>query len=185
MVRHFEKNPDPRVEIDITQERYNHAEDRKRSYIEGLLNSPFILCSRGQGAFTQRFVEVIALGRVPVMLADAWIPPRDMPLTDLAVVAPENKIGSLLGRVEQAIPRAKEMGRIGRAYWEKRYAPEVRLERLLDEAFDLLDSMGGRAPSLAEYQVRWQSLPFHHNNGWMIHQRVLRRLRRLVIKDPR
>ncbi|GAB5558599.1 MAG: hypothetical protein SynsKO_02460 [Synoicihabitans sp.] len=185
IVRHFERNPDPRFRIELTKEWYDHTVDRKRSYVDTLLESPFTLCPRGLGAFTQRFVEVMSLGRVPVVIADDWVPPRDLNLEEVAVVVPEKDVSTIVERVMQASPRAREMGAAGRAYWLARYAPEVRLERLFDEAFDLLESMGGKAPTLADYQERWRSRDFLAGNGWLWRQRLGLRLRRLFMPDPR
>lgn len=179
LIRHFQHYPDPRVSVTTSQGWFDHSVDRKQAYVEELLRSPFVLCPRGLGAFTHRLVETLALGRVPVLLADDWVAPANLPLAEVAVVVPEDRPQDILAAVEAARPRAREMGRAGRAHWLAHYGPDDRLRALLDQAFDLM-AQRGRAASLAELEARWQSRAFHRENGWLPHQRLFRRLDNLL-----
>ena len=48
---------------------------RRRRFAEILLRSTFVLCPRGNGTASIRLFETLAAGRVPVILADSWVPP--------------------------------------------------------------------------------------------------------------
>ena len=55
----FRKRKDSRH---ISKEKY------KFEYWNNMLDSPFILCIRGNGNFSVRFYETLALGRIPILI---------------------------------------------------------------------------------------------------------------------
>ena len=48
--------------------RHISKEKYKFEYWNNMLDSPFILCMRGNGNFSVRFYETLALGRIPVLI---------------------------------------------------------------------------------------------------------------------
>lgn len=59
------------VEIDRW---YNHTDGEKNQYVQDILDSRFVLCPRGIAAYSHRIFESILLERVPVIIADDWVP---------------------------------------------------------------------------------------------------------------
>ncbi|MBC8164882.1 MAG: exostosin family protein [Bryobacteraceae bacterium] len=53
---------------------YNHDLCEKESYIDEIKRSLFVLCPRGYAPYSHRIIETMALGRVPVIIADDWVP---------------------------------------------------------------------------------------------------------------
>ena len=75
----------------------------RASYAEVMARSKFVLCPRGHGTNSFRVQEVLAAGRVPVIISDEWVPPAG-PLWSRAVVTwPESRVADLpaeLARIE-------------------------------------------------------------------------------------
>lgn len=59
----------------LTQEEMDAEREQTRSYNEMLSDSVFSLCPEGAGPNTIRFWESLAVGAIPVVLADKWIEP--------------------------------------------------------------------------------------------------------------
>lgn len=53
---------------------YDHSDDERSSYFNDILNSKYVLCPRGNAPYSHRIIETITLGRVPVVIADDWVP---------------------------------------------------------------------------------------------------------------
>ncbi len=68
-------NKDIKNELEATQ-----------SYNEMLSDSKFSLCPEGAGPNTLRFWESLAVGSIPVLVADNWVPP-----SEISTVKPEEK----------------------------------------------------------------------------------------------
>ncbi len=49
---------------------------RRSDFARTTLRSKFVLCPRGRATSSIRFYEAMALGRVPVVIADDWVPPQ-------------------------------------------------------------------------------------------------------------
>lgn len=107
-------------------------EERRDFFAESLQRSAFVLCPRGRATSSFRFYEVMAAGRVPVVLADAWIPPVGIDVTEFAIVWPEANVDGLAGYLESQEHRAAEMGRRAREVFETRFAPNVMWDRIGD-----------------------------------------------------
>ena len=53
---------------------FNHTEQELQQYVDDILDCRFVLCPRGIAAYSHRIMETILLHRVPVIIADDWIP---------------------------------------------------------------------------------------------------------------
>lgn len=76
--------------------------DATQSYNEMLSDSKFSLCPEGAGPNTLRFWESLAVGSIPVVIADNWVPPEGLTEIDrggVFVNVPSEKIGELFKKI--------------------------------------------------------------------------------------
>jgi hypothetical protein len=108
-----------------------------RRYAEVVGRSRFVLCPRGGGQCTFRLFETLSAGRVPVILADQWVPPRGPAWEEFSVRVPEREIESIPARLEQLEHDWVEMGRRARLEWERWFSPEVLFHRMVETCLEL------------------------------------------------
>jgi hypothetical protein len=81
-------------------------------YNEVLSDSVFSLCPEGAGPNTLRVWESMAVGAIPVILADTWVPPpptADQPdLGESCVFHPQREVDSLFARLVAMPPAERE-----------------------------------------------------------------------------
>lgn len=135
--------------------------ERRDFFADSLRRSAFVLCPRGRATSSFRFYEVMAAGRVPVVLADAWIPPVGIDVTEFAIIWPEADVEGLPRYLESQEHRAAEMGRRAREVFETRFAPEVMWDRI----GDALEQLAATLP--------WRTFPAH---GFPPDRRVVRHI---------
>ena len=100
------------------------------------------------------------LGRVPVILADDWVPSEGPPWQDFSI-----RVSELPEILEPLRRDAAEMGRAARAAWEQWMKPgPVLLSRWLGSVEQILRM---RAPDWDEatMRARWRSHAFQWQNG--------------------
>lgn len=124
---------------------------RKRRFADVMGRSRFVLCPRGRGVSSIRLYEVMAAGRVPVVIADDWVPPRGPDWPEFSLVWREDDVASLPGALESLADRAPEMGRKARRAYLDWIAEDVWLTRHLDQ-FEALRRMDGFPHSPAEFR---------------------------------
>lgn len=151
----------------------SERESFHRRYIEDTLYSDFVLCPRGFGASSMRLFEVMELGRVPVVIADSWLPVAGLPWNEFAVFVMEKDVSQIPALLESRRGDAVGMGIRARAVWEQYFSPGKVLESLISTATELLEQPYGP-------KEKWQdrlalSHPKHWRNilGWW--RRHLRR----------
>ena len=67
----FKQNTNLATQIIVRKRKesnYISKQQYRFEYWNNMLSSPFILCIRGNGNFSVRFYETLALGRIPVLL---------------------------------------------------------------------------------------------------------------------
>lgn len=112
-------------------DKYKTEKKRQQQEYANLLhNSSFFLCPRGAGASSIRLFEVMRAGKVPVILADNWIPVPEMPWKEFSLFVPENKLNQLDTIIRLQTSNAKAMGLVARQVWEQYCAPEVAASTL-------------------------------------------------------
>jgi hypothetical protein len=176
LVDHYKDKANQGFTINLIDRWYDHRQNEKRSYIDEILQSRFVLCPKGVCSYTPRFFETMALGRVPVLLADDWVAPENLDLASIAIVVPEKNYADLEEILRSKEKQAEEMGRNGRRYWLKYFSKKVRLRALIDLARSL-QTERKISPTLDDYLERWSSLSFGWANAWTLPQRLARRLR--------
>jgi hypothetical protein len=105
--------------------------DYSKTYAQLHRRSKFILCPRGFGASSIRIFEAISLGRVPVIISDAWQPPPGVPWQEFSVVIPECGVFNIPVVLEKLESKARSMGQLARQAFDAHFAPNVFLDRLL------------------------------------------------------
>ena len=176
IVECYKDKADRGFNVTLIDRWYNHAPDEKRTYLDDILSSRFVLCPKGICSYTPRFFETMALGRVPVLLADDWVAPANLDLASVAVVVPEKDYADLEEILRSKEKQAAELGQNGRRYWQKYFSKQVRLQALIDLAVALQKERKD-TPTLETYQERWNSFSFQWANEWTLPQSVLRRIR--------
>lgn len=118
----------------------SEMQQRARDYARVLGESQFVLCPRGIGTSSIRLYETLEAGRVPVIIADNWVPP---PETDwsFAIQVHEKRISSIPKLLEAMANEAGERGSAARDAWLHSYAPS-NLFNTLGDAIESLAVQG-------------------------------------------
>ncbi|HXY91020.1 MAG TPA: exostosin family protein [Acidimicrobiia bacterium] len=105
---------------------------RQAQFLETLSRSKFVLCPRGHGTSSFRLYETMAAGRVPVIIADEWVPPRGPEWERCSVRWPERApVDALFARLEALEPEAEEMGQRALATFREWFDEPVVFDRII------------------------------------------------------
>jgi hypothetical protein len=141
-----------------------------RRYADLMKRSQFVLCPRGISPSSIRLFEAMAMGRVPVILSDEWMPPAGPDWEKFSLRIPEKDAADVPRLLEGKAVDAFEMGKIARTEWEKNFSPdlifhkvvelclEIRQSRWLPEPIDRLSIIPQllRPKNLREYARLWK-----------------------------
>ena len=135
--------------------------DYDRRYAELTKASKFILCPRGLSASSIRLFETMRMGRTPVILSDAWVPPIGPCWEEFSIQVPERDFARIPVLLEQRESEAVEMGERARAAWNDWFSEEVLFHRLVELCLDIRDKR-----TVPESVARWSAFlhglqPFH------------------------
>ena len=109
------------------QKWYTHTSQEQVDYVRDIRNSAFVLCPAGLAPASHRIFEVMALGRVPVIIADQWVCPTGIGMEDCIVRIAEADIEKMPTILLSHRDRATAMGRAARTIWEQYFALEVQV----------------------------------------------------------
>jgi hypothetical protein len=101
-----------------------YREQRAR-FAELLYRSKFVLCPRGMGTSSIRLYETMAAGRVPVIIADDWVPPAGPEWGTFAIRWPENRAEDLIAHLEAIEHEAEPRGARARRAFLEFFAPDT------------------------------------------------------------
>ena len=82
---------------------YDHSDDEHENYVSDILNSRFVLCPRGIAAYSHRIFEAMVLERVPVIIADDWVPFSFPQQDHYYVTIPESELENLTAHLEREL----------------------------------------------------------------------------------
>ena len=108
-----------------------------RRYADVIKASKFVLCPRGLSASSIRLFETMRMGRVPVILADSWIPPRGPDWSKFAIQIREHDFEQIPQILEQREADAVAMGELARKEWERWFSEEVLFHQLVELCLDI------------------------------------------------
>jgi hypothetical protein len=155
---------------------YNHTDEEKQRYVDLMSSSSFVLCPRGVAAYSHRILEALALGKVPVVIADEWVP-FSIPADDYYIRVQEadaSRVPAIL-RYEYASAASSLKAAahaVYRKYFDVRWRYRLAFERLLKLQEECL-----RNVTREDLLRRWRSGAFWRANGWAFDQRAIRRVR--------
>jgi hypothetical protein len=103
------------------------AAAHRQHFLQLVERSKFVLCPRGHGLSSFRLYEVLAAGRVPVVISDGWLPPARLDWERSVVRIRECDAGLIPRRLEQLEERWGELAAGARSV-----AAELEPDRLWD-----------------------------------------------------
>jgi hypothetical protein len=107
---------------------------------ESVERSLFVLCPRGYGVSSIRLFETMMMGRVPVIISDLWMPPTGIDWTRISVRIKEANVESLPRILSDAKGAAVEMGAEARLVWQRNFARQSGLRRILRDCLKIYNS---------------------------------------------
>ncbi len=162
--------------VEGTDKWYNHMPGDYQRFLTVSLDSAFCLCPRGYTAYTHRIAEVMAMGRVPVIIADDWIPFSFGDKRQYYIRIAERDIPLMTEKLMSQRDSAEEIGRNGRAIWERFCSMTNRTSAAIS-AISGLSALGRSSNSYQYYRSRWRSKAFLRRCGWTYRQRMALRVR--------
>lgn len=143
-----------------------------RHYAEVLRRSKFVLCPRGSGTSSIRLFETMRAGRVPVIVADQWVPPEGPDWAACSVRVRESDIDNIPQVAVKMETIWPEMAGAARAAWKEWFSEEVLLDRIGDALAEIQrdrkipEWMAQRVPSIPEWDWRLRRYA-HHARSWV------------------
>ena len=119
----------------------------KKSYIQEILNSNFVLCPRGYNTSSMRIYEVMSLGRVPVIISDQWVKPEGPNWEKFCIFIKENEVERLEEIIDKYKNKSLQMGRIARREWELWFSNSVYASNILNK----IESLSKRKRNFIPY----------------------------------
>lgn len=156
------------VEIDRW---YDHTESEKTQYVQDIVDSRFVLCPRGIASYSHRIFESILLERVPVIIADNWLP-FSFKDQEYYVKVPEKDIGQIESILERELENYDSYLANLRAIKSKWFSKHSRY-RIAIEHFLQFHQQNLTDHDPAKLTQRLQSTEFQRNNKLLYHQRIL------------
>lgn len=167
--------PSPAFHVQQINKWYNHGDAERRNFLNVALASTFCLCPHGYCSYTPRITEVMAMARVPVIIADDWIPFSFEESIPYYIKVPEKDIKHLPDILSQRQDEAEEIRRNARMLWEKYCSPKRRVVAAV-ESMAQLAIRSGKLMTLEDYRSRWHSKEFLKQCGWTATQQFALRL---------
>lgn len=179
--RLFALFPKPSQEhyVEHVKRWYDHGEDDRLKFARVALDSVFCLCPHGYCSYTPRITEIMALARVPVIIADDWIPfsfDDDRPYY-LRVL--EKDVEHLPEILSARRAEADQYRLNARTLWEKYFSPERRVVSTLECIRKLAEQTRERA-TYSAYRDHWNSREFLSKLGWNPWQKLAFRIEQHV-----
>lgn len=108
-----------------------YAGDDVAAFYALAVDSAFVLAPRGFGTSSMRLFEAMELGRAPVIIGDAWVPPVGPDWEDFSVRVAERDIARIPSLLAALEPDAARRGRAARAAWEAWFSEAVSFHRVV------------------------------------------------------
>lgn len=126
-------------EFNVWNTSPEELDQRAQNYANVLGGSNFVLCPRGIGTSSIRLYETLEAGRVPIIIADQWVPPEETDWS-FAIQIQENRIKAIPGILKSHADEAIERGEAARAAWAASYAPDKLFNTLGNSIESLLSN---------------------------------------------
>lgn len=120
---------------------YSQQLGSQRAIFEELMaRSKFVLCPRGYGASSIRLYETLRAGRVPVIISDDWVEPRDPDWSTFSLRITESNFQNIPALLEAREADYLELSRNARAAYENWFADDVYFHRIAEALGELLQN---------------------------------------------
>lgn len=154
--------------IDLLDKTYaKPASDAE--FVDHLASCIFVLCPKGHSPSSYRIFEAMAAGRVPVIIADEWVPPDGPDWGSFSLQIPESQIDLIPQILRNALVGAPEMAVEAHRAFSEFFAPEVTFDHFVH----LLSSVGdgprlraaARQRACGPYDARWTARQLRRRRG--------------------
>jgi Exostosin family len=108
-------------------------------YVGAFAHSAFVLCPRGSGTSSIRLFEAMSAGRVPVIIADDWVPPVGPSWPSFSLLVAESDVANIPQLLRKHEPLATEFGLRAREAWEQWFSPSVIFGRAVEWCAQIRD----------------------------------------------
>ena len=169
----------PAFRAESSESWLNHGIDEKRLYVDLLLSGKFSLCPGGWTPATFRIYESMALGVVPVIIADEYVPPNGPNWNEVSLRIAEADLPHIERELNKHADRYLELGQRAHEAWQRYFRPELLIPYYSDALLSCIRSSAGKG-SAAEEIKRWKSPQMYWANQWSIPQRVGNRVGRMA-----
>ena len=112
---------------------------QKQRFVEIVARSRFVLCPRGHGTSSIRLYEVLAAGRVPVIISDEWVPPPGPDWENCTLRWPEAAVSRLPAFLETQEPQFPAFASAAKSAYDDWFAPNVLFHRMMESCCQLLE----------------------------------------------
>jgi hypothetical protein len=129
-------------------------EELEQQYVDVAHQSRFVLCPRGIGTSSIRLFETLRMGRAPVIISDAWVPPDGPDWESFSIRVPEDDILDLPSRLERRAEEAEAMGVRARQAWKDWFSEEAAFHRYTEWCLDIMNER-----KLPERLLRFSVIP--------------------------
>ena len=100
-------------------------------YFQVMHDSLFVLCPRGKAPSSYRIFEAMKAGRVPVIIADEWVPPTGPSWAQFSLRVPEANLENVPQILEQLADRGPEMGLRASEAWKRWFSREQAFQTVV------------------------------------------------------
>ncbi len=175
------KNEERALIIDNSKSLHSHSTKEKAEFIEEMRSCSFVLCPKGFSPSTYRIFESMSMGKCPVVISDEWVEPIGPKWSECSIRIKERDLPCLVEILESYAPRAYELGCNARLEWEKHFSGISKNQGYLNGLIALYESAEPATKKLCEYRRYWRSHKFMRNNGWLLRQRLKRKIDKFFV----
>ena len=161
-------------------------EGRRAYYRDVVGRSRFVLCPRGRGTSSIRTYETLAAGRVPVIIADDWVPPAGPQWELFSIRWPEGRTAGLVEMLTDRDRHWCDMSANARKAYEQFFAPNVAFHNVIELCEDL--SRNSAASEFPEQGIRDRAyiragFDFHRHRTESATRRRVKRIFKAIMRD--
>ena len=167
-----------KYKINEVKKWYNHNLGEKKSYINDIRQSKFVLCPKGIASYSHRITETLALGKVPVVIADDWVP-FSIQEKGYFVSVKENDLSNLIQILAQKEIVYEKLKTNAINVYKKYFNPQFCYSMALNQLADLYTRQLLHIDSVY-IRHRWNSRKFWKNNRWCIEDRIVRKINKMI-----
>lgn len=110
---------------------FANGEEGQKKYVEEILDHAFSMAPSGNGPSSFRIYEIMSLGRAPVIIADSWMKPRNIPWAECSLTVAESDVLNIESILEKKVHLADQLGSKAKSVYQENFAPDAILKYIL------------------------------------------------------